>query len=406
MGGVPILRDELGRFYTSEIVSDYLVSNLAHTVPDKVLDLGAGAGSLSLAARRRWERSQLVTVDVDKHSRKALISGLQGTRHRHFQLDALSKELTQTLSHKVGKFDIAISNPPYVRPRWKVEYGEILEEVGFSSGLATITDATADILFLAQMLRVLSNKGKLGIIVPDGLVTNKIYTELRRIITTKFRLENVIKLPRHAFEKTEAQAYIMIISKSFKAPHNIRLEEMLADGTFKEPIFIQRCQASLRLDYSFHAFETKNKNSRKYRTLDNVGATISRGVLNSKQTRESANKVFHTTDFPTRKVNLKFSHVCHSKGPGDDGLARKGDILLARVGRNFYKKVGIVMTGATGFSDCVFRIRAPKKFQKAILVALQSKSGQEWLASRSKGVGAKLLSKFQLQEFPFERFSK
>jgi type I restriction enzyme M protein len=80
--------------------------------------------------------------------------------------------------------------------------------------------------------------------------------------------------------------------------------------------------------------------------------------------------------------------------------AGRGDILVARVGRNLEQKVIGVYGGFPLLTDCVYRIKVPKSYRRRVLDQLSSSSGKAWLDSRAYGVGAKQLTKTDLLEFP------
>lgn len=88
--------DPLGRYYTHGNVGAFLVSQMACAQPTQVLDLGAGGGSLSLAAMNRWTDARVVTVDIDSKARTNLHSifdGAKARHHSHLRVNALDVRL-------------------------------------------------------------------------------------------------------------------------------------------------------------------------------------------------------------------------------------------------------------------------------------------------------------------------
>lgn len=67
----------------------------------------------------------------------------------------------------------ALCNPPYIRPGWRSHFGQILEDAGLSGVFPHIKCVPADILFIAQNLRFLRPSGKLGLILPDGIIAGE-----------------------------------------------------------------------------------------------------------------------------------------------------------------------------------------------------------------------------------------
>ncbi len=125
--------DPWGRYYTSPLVSRSLVGRIETAKPKLVLELGSGSGSLCIAAANRWQDANLVTVDVDCAPRR-LYTGKADPRpkHTHFVHDVLDVALSDRIGLRLGSVDVALCNPPYIRPRWKSDFGKILEDAGLS----------------------------------------------------------------------------------------------------------------------------------------------------------------------------------------------------------------------------------------------------------------------------------
>ena len=86
-------------------------------------------------------------------------------------------------------------------------------QVCLSGTLNSLHDAGADLLFLAQNLRLLRRNGKLGLILPDGLITAEKFGRVRQALLRQHLIEQVVQLPRGVFKGTEAQTYLAVLSK-------------------------------------------------------------------------------------------------------------------------------------------------------------------------------------------------
>ena len=112
--------DRLGRYYTKGTIGSLLVDQMHWLAPAKILDLGAGCGSLSIAAGGRWTDAELLTVDVDGRASarlQKLFAARWGSRHSHIRADALSSNLPKLISAKTDSIDVAVCNPPFITPR-------------------------------------------------------------------------------------------------------------------------------------------------------------------------------------------------------------------------------------------------------------------------------------------------
>lgn len=394
----------LGRYYTNSYVGNILVNSLGQISPESVLDLGAGDGALTDAASKLWQGATYYTVDIDQNARSASLPELHGRSFRHHVGDALSSNIERELGLQLGNADLAICNPPYIRPRWRKGFASILEDAGLSHVLPRLADMPAEILFIAQNLRFLKNHGRLGLIVPDGVIAGERFAGLRNALATEHCIERVIELPRGIFRKTEAKAHILVMSKSVEGPHEIPVQCLDEWGVLSPELRIRREQAAKRLDYSFLA-GGKGKNSSEKTRIGDVTISLSRGSFSSSQRAQCDFPVLHTTDLSlavdvvSRKFYMPAASV--SLKQGRYKLASPGDILVGRVGRNFEEKVGIVKSGTVAVSDCILVLRVTPQHRDAVFAYLKSAPGREALTLSSHGVGAKFLTIDALQNILF-----
>lgn len=404
-------QDPLARFYTHSNVSRLLVDVMTVSDPTTIIDLGAGGGALTTAARRKWEFANIFTVDLDEEVTFDLRTRtLDGGFHRHLHADALDYCLPKLLGVTPGSVDAAICNPPYVRPVWRPIYAELLEAAGLSGTFAAIRDVTADVLFLAQNLRLLRDGGQAGMVVPDGLIAGHKYSNLRRQLLQNHGVSCVIQLPRQAFRGADAQAHIIVLNKA-KSPQStetIRLLQLSANGQLSHPIDISPDDAAHRMDYRYYDGTRRPSEigSSVATTLASIRADIVRGKLSSRDARNFVYPVFHTTSFPPHERCSDFS-IPHSMCVdlsrnlfSREVTAGPGDILLARVGRNLQQKICLVAAGQVVISDCVYRLRVPDTMRENVMENLLSDRGQSWLKANSHGVGAQQIAKSDLLNFP------
>jgi len=398
--------DILGRYYTKSEISSFLVEQLDIVTPMRLLDLGAGSGSLCGAAKSRWPNIEIVSVDIDPDAKlKSIRSTGASTKylHQHFTADALVGNLPTILNSKLAPIDIAICNPPFITPQWRDEFRQILEDAGFADCLPFPSDVDAGLLFLAQNLRILSQNATLGIILPNSLIAAKKYTKFRFKLLSNYSVSKVIQLPRGSFHGTDALASIVIIHKQIERMEHIELSCLDDNKQLSKSISIEQSDAIDRLDYSYHSYKLSRKRKGTAATLESIGAIIQRGSLSSSQVKKSNFPTLHITNIHNtdagRWINFEEfeSTTKHEKALIH---AQPGDILISRVGRKLEDKVVGVESGCFPISDCIYLIRCSESHREAVLSQLASQSGKEWLAAHSYGVAAKQLPKKQLLKFP------
>lgn len=392
--------DPFGRYYTSDWISNALIKSIPVRSPSMVIDLGSGGGALTDVAAKRWGKAKIITVDSDANLETATSNQSRNAKRQHFIYDALDWHLSDKIRVGLSTVDVAICNPPYIRPKWRHAFGGILEEAGLTSSLQSIYDASADVLFIAQNLRFLIREGRLGIILPDGIIAGERFAGLRRLLLDSHNIESVTQLPRRVFSSTEVQTHLLVLQKGVSSNDEVIIRSLSRDGHFLESIQIPAERGSHRLDFEYHnAARRKKKTKAKYFILDKKASIITRGTLNSKVARECEYDVFHTDCFPASNINVitlplnrdNYSLI-KKKLPAHTVFASPGDILLARVGRNFSEKVCQVKKGWGLISDCVFLIRVDEKYRQCVFKYLKSDEGRDWLCALSRGTGARYIT--------------
>ena len=398
--------DIWGRYYTPPKVSQALVDAMTGVRPKLVLELGAGQGALANAAYIKWKNANFVTVDTDLAA-TAVLGGLESkASHIHHAHDALDDDLATRIGVPLGSVDVGLCNPPYVRPRWRSSFSHILEDAGLSGALQSVHDAGADLLFIAQNLRLLRQRGKLGLILPDGLITGQKYRGVRKVLLREHRVELVVQLPRRVFAKTEAQTYLLVLSKRGGETQQVQLTQMNDVGEISAPIAIAADEATVRLDYAFHALSATIIRSENQRLMEKtVGSFVQdllRGTTSSSQIDLCPLPVFHLGDFPgmreslaVPKVPTRFIQLASETSALDTTykIAKAGDILIARIGRNLHEKICLLPRGTCVISDCIFAVRTAPEHREALLTYFLSDDGKAALKAASHGVGAKYLSR-------------
>ena len=371
-----------------------MVSLFQQDTPNRVIDLGVGHGSLLYAAYNRYNKADFYAADIDKKVISKISEQLPFVNALH--IDGLSKGLSKQMKLKIGSVDIAVCNPPYYRLDKTTELKDLFNKIGLKNSTKLIK-FTSDIVFLAQNLQMLKKGGELGIILPDSAFTGHEFAVLREDLLTNHNIRGIIQLPDKIFKKTEARTHILLMEKCGQIQKRIPIYQSDFFGNIGEAVNISTDDLLYRMDHSYYAWKELNKYSDDIMTLGDLNVAIKRGHKTKKYLQGKNIPFFHTTSFPSdikTKINLKNSPVF------DDVSTEPGDILIARVGKRCIGKVAMVNSGNQVISDCVYRVRAPKKHRSRIFRELISDKGQQWLRIIAHGVCAQVISKRDLLHFP------
>lgn len=385
--------DTLGRYYTNDLISTLLINNLETSKPKRILDLGVGDASLSLAAYARWEKAKYFATEIE--SKKATEIEKKLAFIKVLNYDTLQPNASTKLKVKFGSVDIAICNPPYVKVENKEKYNGLFKSVGCKD-FSKLSRITSEIVFFAHNLKLLKHDGELGIIVSDSLITGKDFKIFRETIFEKFNVRRIIQLPDKVFNKTEARTHIIFINKSKTVNKTCELLKSNIQGELSERIVVANSLLIDRMDYQFH-----NANihvSTETKTLKQIGAVIKRGKFSYKELRESKLSFFHSVHFKENGVNICFDKPVAKKH--HIYSANEGDILLCRVGKRVVGKVAMVKAGKVVNSDCIYRITVAKPYRQILLKSFLSKEGKAWLHAFAHGVCSQVISKSDLENFP------
>jgi type I restriction enzyme M protein len=394
-------RGTLNRFYTRSSVGELLTDQLAHLNPTSVVDLGAGSGSLSISAANCWPSADILTVDLDPECASQLHSNIIKTgaaTHIHRQHDVFDPMLPTAIGQS-NCFDLAVCNPPFFRPDWRRDFARILQEANLADACPSTSDVSAEMIFLAQNLRLVRDGGSIAMIAPDGMVTGWRTKPLRRTLLAQHNIDCVVQLPPHSFHDTEARCFVLFLTKNRRQKEAVKLLRYDNDTGVSAPLYVNAEQAEQRLDYDYHI--VSRRETKQPVTLRELGADVKRGTVGWVEARKANFPVFHTShysDLADGEVRLD------SAVPTLFGkkliTVKQGDILIARVDRKLHEKVAIVVSGQAAITDCVYRVRLPKEAQQLAFSTLRSLDGASRLLGISKGVGARLLGKTDLLNMP------
>lgn len=371
---------QLNQYYTEQTYGDALVKSLSLSSPKIALDLGFGAGNLLHAAKRRWKNLNLVGIDIDK-------SNVHDAKSKSF-IDALTLNgfepcLPNIIEDRFGEIDLLVSNPPYFSCELDRSNKEILKSIGLLECLSNnVKKIPAELIFLAQNLRLLSQSGELGIIVPAGLISGEKWKPIREFLFSSYCVSNVVQLPTNSFKQTDAQTFILTLKHKNSIEHSIPLSHINESETFN----ISKKNAIERSDYNYYK-ECSGFDASIELTANDF--SLYRGNISHGDLACLSSEHLHTTAMPDLPVTKGFDFMPFEGGKNTNA----GDILIARVGRRCLGRTMYIESGNIPISDCIIGVR-PKSDElgEKIWKKLSSPQCREYLENVSLGVGAKYIT--------------
>ncbi|MBU1130974.1 N-6 DNA methylase [Patescibacteria group bacterium] len=110
------------------------------------------------------------------------------------------------------KFDLILTNPPYVTSGSATLKNEILESADLKK-FYSINAGGIEGLGLEWIIRSLKKGGKAFVVIPDGLLNRLNDKKMRKFILDECYLEGIISLPIKTFFSTPKKTYILAITK-------------------------------------------------------------------------------------------------------------------------------------------------------------------------------------------------
>lgn len=218
-----IFRGEMGQYFTPRTIVEFMVEMLDPSDRDCVIDPACGSGGFLLYAldrvrkeveqkldpedaRDRWKDFGLYGLfGIEINSQLARVSMMNMIIHEdgHSNIennDALDDPSKFYPRRDIGpgKYTMLMTNPPFgavVKDREK----DYLRKYELGGKIKWRKRQNTEILFLERCLDFLRPGGKMGIVLPDGILTNSSLQYVRDFITERAQVLAVVSLPQTAF---------------------------------------------------------------------------------------------------------------------------------------------------------------------------------------------------------------
>lgn len=218
-----IFRGEYGQYFTRREIVEFMVEMLDPGKDDLLIDPACGSGGFLLytidKVRKKAEldyagdkrtieeiyfhfpRDSVFGIEInDRIVRIAMMDMvIHDDGHTNIENnDALreTKNFHPKRDIKLGKYTLLLTNPPFGAI---VKDEEILKKYELGSKVKKRKSQRTEILFVERCLEFLRPGGRMGIVLPDGVLTNSSLQYVRDFIERKAKILAVISLPQTAF---------------------------------------------------------------------------------------------------------------------------------------------------------------------------------------------------------------
>lgn len=377
------LKKRHSQYYTTENLGDFLLNSIPQNIKYRnIIDLSAGKGALLNSARVKFRDALIVGFDIDEQNVRFLKD-----KYISHQTDSTTLSCYQQAKTYSKEYCLVLGNPPFKSIRTNKYIKDLFES--FSLKLTSKT-VRAEVVFILQSIKILKRNGVLAFIVPDGIITNKCFSDLRKLLCSEYNLVSVCEIPESSFIGTEARTHIIVLKKS--APSNTVIIRSFDRDS--QDIKIPNEDFCFRGDYRYNS-KPQHINTVSMETLCYV---IKRGKYNRNSQPIKA-PIIHTTSM--NGINTLFDMGADHINDSLHTIAGPGDIVLARVGTRVIGRFGIIKKGYYIISDCVFLIKPlNEKNRNLIIATLNSDFGRKWIGAAAKGVGALHLTMQEIKKIP------
>ncbi len=210
-----------GEFYTPSEVVWLLVSLLKPTSGMKIYDPTAGSGGMLIQTRNylieKGDNAQNLSLyGQEMNLNTWAISKMNMFLHGVFNADIRKGDTLGDPQHISGgelmSFDRVIANPPFSLKKWGKDAADADPYGRYPYG--TPPKDAGDLAFIQHMIASLNAEGKMGVVVPHGvLFRGASEKDIRKGILEDDLLEAVIGLPSALFYGTGIPAALLIINK-------------------------------------------------------------------------------------------------------------------------------------------------------------------------------------------------
>ena len=205
-----------GEFFTPSGVSTLLAKLVEPKEGDRIYDPTCGSGSLLIKASKEVGNNNFRLYGQESNGTTVSLAKMNMFLHDINDAviewgDTIGNPLHLENGH-LKKFDVVVANPPFSLDKWGAEHASEDKYKRFERGVPP--KSKGDYAFLLHMIASLNENGRMGVVLPHGvLFRGASEGKIRKQLIDENLLDAVIGLPSNLFFGTSIPAVILIFKK-------------------------------------------------------------------------------------------------------------------------------------------------------------------------------------------------
>jgi len=263
----PSMRAGMGQYFTPLGVIKFMVEAIQPTICDLVLDPFAGSGHFLSASldwvRRTAEKDDPKRLDefafhklhgIEKSDRMVRVAmtdmRLHGDGHSNVRCTDALLAFSNYPDLRPESFDVVLTNPPFGSLLGQEAIAR-LGKFALAEGRASVP---LEVLGLERCVQFLRPGGRIGIVLPDGILVNRNAQSVRLWLESEVKVRAIVSLPIETFSPYGANIKTSIVfARKWKrgenrvgdyAVHLIRLDDVGYDAAGRPRESLELAEAS------------------------------------------------------------------------------------------------------------------------------------------------------------------